>query len=80
MEKRFAGLDGDILELLKQMLDFNYETRVDASQCLQNKLFDSIRDPSQEKEAASKVLINDHFTTEEEAVKILIYEIETVKA
>lgn len=51
----FEGVDSDLLELLKGLLEFNPHFRLTAKEALQSKVFDKIRVPFFEEDCPSKI-------------------------
>jgi len=59
IDKKFKHLDGSFVELLKNMLIFNPTKRVTARDCLDFKIFDTIRDKQLEFTAPFKLKVHD---------------------
>lgn len=55
LNQKFSGVNPEVKELLKQMLTFNPNDRPSAKQLLQNKIFDRIREPTNEENAPFKI-------------------------
>ena len=58
LDSRLPGIDKKLMEMISQMLHFNPDTRLSASECLQSKVFDDIRCLDIEKPSPKKVVVN----------------------
>lgn len=48
LSSKFGGLEPELLEMMRGMLQFNPETRLSAKQCLDSPIFDKIRNKKNE--------------------------------
>ena len=55
LKEKFWYLNEDVIDLLTNMLKFNPNDRASISECLQNKIFDNIRDLELEKPSTIKI-------------------------